>query len=240
MTIIESFDRFLKTKIVSDVDKTKLIDLSIIFDLDDKTFQKSDYICLPYDECYFYLYRNIYVHIKEENAETYKITFVNDSEKVLAYHTLTLVLEKNKRILYNYPDEVDVHLLEIDTYILNLLFKLLNNISHSKHNLYVTTNFSFRYRDRENKISKNYKKPIFIYTTKKEADIKIINQKFPNIKVEKQISWNVRGHWRRLHNALSIGKDRAGEYVVSGFTWVKDFIKGNQNEKANNKPYFVK
>ena len=38
--------------------------------------------------------------------------------------------------------------------------------------------------------------------------------------------WRVRGHWRRISG---VGKNRAGEYSTEGFTWVKDFVKGNKN-----------
>ena len=38
--------------------------------------------------------------------------------------------------------------------------------------------------------------------------------------------WEVRGHWRRL-DADSIGKDREGNYVVKGWTWVKTHEKGD-------------
>lgn len=44
--------------------------------------------------------------------------------------------------------------------------------------------------------------------------------------------WEVRGHWRHVRG---IGKDRAGDYIVYGFTWVKDFVKGPQD-----KPLVVK
>lgn len=39
--------------------------------------------------------------------------------------------------------------------------------------------------------------------------------------------WLVRGHWRALKQGL--GKDRAGNYVVSGFTWVSEHEKGPDN-----------
>jgi hypothetical protein len=38
--------------------------------------------------------------------------------------------------------------------------------------------------------------------------------------------WEVRGHWRRL-DADSIGKDRDGNYVVAGWTWVTPHEKGD-------------
>jgi hypothetical protein len=37
--------------------------------------------------------------------------------------------------------------------------------------------------------------------------------------------WTVRGHWRRLEPG-KLGKDRAGDYVVNGLTWVVNHIKG--------------
>lgn len=44
----------------------------------------------------------------------------------------------------------------------------------------------------------------------------------------RDIDWThrfeVRGHWRKIER---IGKDREGNYTVSGYTWVKDFVKGS-------------
>jgi hypothetical protein len=35
--------------------------------------------------------------------------------------------------------------------------------------------------------------------------------------------WFVRGHWRTVNG---VGKDRAGDYCVSGYTWVSEYLKG--------------
>ena len=49
-------------------------------------------------------------------------------------------------------------------------------------------------------------------------------------KLEYTHSFKVRGHWRRLPqsstSSIPVGKDRAGNYHVEGFTWVTDYIKG--------------
>lgn len=37
-------------------------------------------------------------------------------------------------------------------------------------------------------------------------------------------SWEVMGHWR---NVNGLGKDRNGQYILNGKTWVKPCIKGN-------------
>lgn len=38
--------------------------------------------------------------------------------------------------------------------------------------------------------------------------------------------WRVRGHWRKIEPKM-LGKNREGDYVVVGNTWVKDFVKGS-------------
>lgn len=36
----------------------------------------------------------------------------------------------------------------------------------------------------------------------------------------------VRGHWRSLNDKSKVGKNRAGEYCVTGFTWVSEHERG--------------
>lgn len=48
-------------------------------------------------------------------------------------------------------------------------------------------------------------------------------------------SWFVRGHWRVLHDPLTIGKNRAGQYCQKGFTWVIDHIKGPDDKEVIDK-----
>lgn len=45
-----------------------------------------------------------------------------------------------------------------------------------------------------------------------------------NGKIDWTHKFMVRGHWRKTD---SIGKDRAGEYIVPGFTWVTEHEKGD-------------
>lgn len=48
--------------------------------------------------------------------------------------------------------------------------------------------------------------------------------------------WEVRGHWRKVHG---LGKDRAGDYVVTGWTWVRDFVKGPEDKPLIKKTRVV-
>lgn len=48
--------------------------------------------------------------------------------------------------------------------------------------------------------------------------------------------WAVRGHWRR-HEGL--GKNRAGEYSVEGFTWITEHVRGPEDAPLIEKVRFV-
>jgi len=48
--------------------------------------------------------------------------------------------------------------------------------------------------------------------------------------------WEVRGHWR---TTSGVGKDRAGQYTVPGFTWVSSHTKGPENKPVIKKTYVV-
>ena len=48
--------------------------------------------------------------------------------------------------------------------------------------------------------------------------------------------WEVRGHWREVSG---IGKDREGDYTQTGFTWVKNHVKGPEDKPIMKKTYVV-
>jgi hypothetical protein len=62
----------------------------------------------------------------------------------------------------------------------------------------------------------------------------------PSENVARQIEWKntwlVRGHWRHIEG---LGKNRAGDYIVKNFTWVKDHVKGPEAAPLINKTRVV-
>lgn len=50
--------------------------------------------------------------------------------------------------------------------------------------------------------------------------------------------FEVRGHWRKTTGVL--GKNREGEYVVQGYTWVKAHIKGPEDKPVVKKTRIIK
>ena len=67
--------------------------------------------------------------------------------------------------------------------------------------------------------------PLYIVLREHDhARMEYIKKKFPSYKLTH--SFSVRGHWRRLQNPMKYGKDRDGNYIVLGSTWVSACIKG--------------
>jgi hypothetical protein len=60
----------------------------------------------------------------------------------------------------------------------------------------------------------------------------------------REIDWSqryeVRGHWRILLTETRVGKNREGERVVLGYTWVDSFVKGPEDKPLVKKTRVVK
>lgn len=68
-------------------------------------------------------------------------------------------------------------------------------------------------------------RPIYYVINKEDKPSKIrVDHSKGYLKCE--YSFKVRGHWRTLHNPKTIGLDRNGQRTVKGFTWIKEYIKG--------------
>ncbi len=43
-------------------------------------------------------------------------------------------------------------------------------------------------------------------------------------------AFRVRGHWRILENSENFGKDRHGNRCIKGYTWVTEYVKGDESD----------
>lgn len=76
------------------------------------------------------------------------------------------------------------------------------------------------------KVTKKGRDPEFVKRLVVISNKKSIKNEFKSFgKIDWKHQWRVRGHWRKISPNM-VGKDREGEYVIVGNTWVKDFIKG--------------
>ena len=69
-------------------------------------------------------------------------------------------------------------------------------------------------------------KPIYYVMDKKEeTEKRNYNRIKPLGHLAFDHSFKVRGHWRKI-NPHTYGKNRQGEYIVTGMTWVKEHVRG--------------
>ncbi len=80
--------------------------------------------------------------------------------------------------------------------------------------------YKIKYKDRISKEKKFHSIKDIVYVCPRKAKIKdsLIGQS-----IDWSHRWRVMGHWRKIDR---IGKDRAGNYNINDFTWVKDYVKG--------------
>jgi transposase-like protein len=105
----------------------------------------------------------------------------------------------------------------IKSYIKNLLVAINN-----KKTLVGESSLGYSVKYSVGGLKGFYKPTKTIICGQKSAQVKLehLSQK----PIEWRQCWDVRGHWRK-HNG--IGKDRFGIYNRTGFTWVKEHIKGD-------------
>ena len=71
-------------------------------------------------------------------------------------------------------------------------------------------------------------KPVIIVLRDTPKKDKILSKhRFKHGHIDYSFSFAVRGHYRKLHNPETIGKDRNGDRTIQGYTWVENYIKGN-------------
>jgi hypothetical protein len=81
-------------------------------------------------------------------------------------------------------------------------------------------------------------RPTYIILDKDIKDVRKYARKSDS-KIEYSFSWIVRGHYRRLHNPESFGKDMFNR-KIQGKTWIESYTKGDQNLPLKNPNYKIK
>ena len=150
----------------------------------------------------------------------------------------------------NYPDTKQIVIATDTKYFLNTNIKVIkDHVEQIAENLLITvisclevigslsdkavvsdtpstTKYEY-YRRKHDTTIKKPVKPIYYVLDKKEETTK---HKYNGIKAIGKLEFNhsfkVRGFWRRI-SEKSYGKDRQGNYVVLGYTWVVEHYRGN-------------
>ena len=155
-------------------------------------------------------------------------------------HMYESVLEYNKTINGQDPKYLKMLLDSMDICFLaylTTLLKMFNDLTNKDYRPYKC------YIDEQDKPKSNYyrtpthkkvvkvaDKPIvLVLNDNKTINERIREHKSRNGKIHYAFSWVVRGHYRKLHNPLSMGMNRNGERCVPGMTWIETYMKGDEN-----------
>ncbi len=77
-----------------------------------------------------------------------------------------------------------------------------------------------------NGVKKQCRPNKIIYISKRRKE-KLVTALHSPMKIHHLLAWSVMGHWRRI-SPTTMGKDRLGHQNVPGFTWIKDYVKGDK------------
>ena len=112
---------------------------------------------------------------------------------------------------------------QADHYIWDIISYFLQPFAqaHAMGTVKVNEHVKFK-RDGE-KILHKIKTVVHVFPKTKRA----VEEAEEKYKIDWSHRWAVRGHWREVQG---VGKDRAGEYCISGFTWVLDHLKGPEDK----------
>lgn len=109
---------------------------------------------------------------------------------------------------------------------LNIYYTLTTICNLPKYSVASDTPKHAEYYTRKHSSTIKVVKPIYYVMDKKEeTEKRNYNRIKPLGHLAFDHSFKVRGHWRKI-NPHTYGKNRQGEYVVTGITWVKEHIRG--------------
>ena len=121
------------------------------------------------------------------------------------------------------------------------LFNQINDTDNKRYNVYSEdTNERPRLIVKNNISHQLLNRPTYIVLNKevKETEVRKYARKSDS-KIEYSFSWIVRGHYRKLHDNTSNGKDIFGR-PIQGKTWVESYLKGDKNMPLRVSQYKVK
>lgn len=194
--------------------------------------------------------QSCYMFIREYAPMTYTGSMLFEFiEKNVLWKPIFQIVVKDNRVEFQlhlnglgtkYAPESELNL--IAKYLIGWLYKSiqgLNNISVKTHDRYVVAPKHFEYyRKKSEKKTIKVQRPIYIYVSKNTTPVST-KKELQGRKIERQNSWQVRGHWRRLDDPKKRGKNAQGEYIVEGFTWVKPHVCGNINMVPDKRTYIA-
>lgn len=202
---------------------------------------------LPFEQCYFNM-ANTYLLVKPEGtaringfiayelAPDYNafVTVVHFQTPMGAYDAPVRFTLNEGRLTVDADENANEREKRVYGFIVNkialIVKRVLSEIDNRNFQIVEPTssdNMTFKYREGDRKLIKAKLRPRMIIYISDKKSFKKDHPDLANRIIRKpEYSWEVMGHYRKLNNPESIGKNRQGEYCIKGYTFVSDYIKG--------------
>jgi hypothetical protein len=150
---------------------------------------------------------------------------INSNEDIVVSLEPVMINDKGF-ILLTEKDEFDSEK-KIGCRLITRALVTLNNLRNCRVYDYTAHNFSPKYiRRKGSPTLKIENRPIYYVMDKNSKETKPRNIDLSKGRLSCSYAFKVRGHWRTLHNPKTMGLDRNGQRLVEGYTWIKEYIKG--------------
>ena len=204
------------------------------------TFITDKEICLPFANNFIKCEKEgSYIFIREYEPEfltgsmytQYKFLKGNlpfaiklfEDKQVVISTDLTPLLKTGSKVIIDHIEEMTENLFVTIISALSVISNLSNKTVVADTPSTPQTEY---YRRKHAETIKRYNRPIYYVLDKKEETKKVkYNQIESRGHLEFTHSFKVRGFWRRI-SEKSYGKDRQGNYIVLGYTWVVEHYRG--------------
>lgn len=195
-------------------------------------WKEGDPLDLPFKMVFLEYLGNNITSMSEGNRKL-DCTGIMVEEKAPGDYQYALLLDfGTNQVIHCIPPEAK----EVKEHFLGIVRSMLKRLYTEQVGTSVSRNMVKIRSGQGIKIKKRIGQIIYVSPKRSTEDLEAMVGK----DIEWSHRWRVRGHWRKLPEASKIGKDREGNLIVRGFTWVTEHIKGPEEAPLVEKVRVVK
>lgn len=195
---------------------------------------------LPYPVCHFEAKEQhlATLIVPEDRDEDYEWCFLTSiavreiAPKEYKFFAWTTVRQHGHILMENRALEIDRRLFETWKLYNGIVSKLLKRLE--KDVVGVETSAGRKIKIGSGKDKRFWRPRPIVHVSPKKSIQDM--RPFEGAEIDWSHRWEVRGHWREVKG---IGKNRDGEYKVTGFTWVMNHVRGPEDKPIIKKTYVV-
>jgi hypothetical protein len=185
-------------------------------------------INLPFDSCFYEIDKGAMFGFDDADGTEIAILGLFITQFTPSQFKASLLASTKGRSFILSPEAIDPVIMN---HILGTVY-ILTERFHSEHKGMASPRTSVKTRNTDG--SKHFhriNKVVYVSGKKSAASFGMEERE-----IDWSHRWEVRGHWRRIEG---LGRDRHDQQIVKGYTWVKNYVKGDPSLPLVKKVRFV-